>query len=171
MERKPSQPVLSAWTRFWLIITLLLVLLALGLSLWPRAASAGGLQAFETDTLTIVTGAGEHGFTVEIADTPARQAQGLMFRQTLAEDAGMLFVYPHEQAISMWMKNTLIPLDMLFIAGDGRIHSIAEGAVPHDLTPIRSDGPVRAVLEVPAGTAARLGVKPGDRVVHSTFEP
>ncbi len=169
MERKPSQPVLSAWTRFWLIITLLLVLLAVGLSLWPRAASAGELLAFETDRLTIVTGAGEHGFTVEIADTPARQAQGLMFRQSLAEDAGMLFIYPRAQPVSMWMKNTLIPLDMLFIREDGRIESIAQDAVPHDLTPIQSGGPVRAVLELPAGTTARLGVKPGDRIVHSVF--
>ncbi len=171
MERKPTQPVLSAWTRFWLVITLLLVLLAIGLSLWPKAASAGELLAFETDTLTIVTGAAEHGFTVEIADTPARQAQGLMFRQALAEDAGMLFVYPREQLVSMWMKNTLIPLDMLFITGDGRIESIAQDAVPHDLTPIHSGGPVRAVLELPAGTATRLDVKPGDRVVHSAFDP
>lgn len=127
-------------------------------------------QAFKKSTLTIVTDKGRYDFDVEMALTPRQHAQGLMFRRTLAPDAGMLFDYRRPEPVSMWMKNTYIPLDMLFIASDGRIVNIAERTVPRSTEIIPSDGPVRAVLEVNGGTAARLGIEPGDKVIHPIFE-
>jgi len=119
----------------------------------------------KTRSLTIVTASGKHSFTIEIADKPETQARGLMYRKSLARDAGMLFVYPANGPISMWMKNTYIPLDMLFIDDKGRITHIAERTVPQSTAIIRSNGPVRAVLEVNGGTVSRLGIARGDRVV------
>ncbi|TAN46963.1 MAG: DUF192 domain-containing protein, partial [Rhodospirillales bacterium] len=104
-------------------------------------------------------------FKAEIAATPNARAKGLMFRRELAPDAGMLFDFFQPQPVTMWMKNTLIPLDMLFIMDDGRIANLAERTVPGSLTPIPADEPVRFVLELNGGTAARLGLKAGDRVV------
>ena len=92
-----------------------------------------------------------------------------MYRRSLADDAGMLFVYGSEGMVSMWMRNTFIPLDMLFIAGDGRIVRIAERTVPQSLETISSGRPVIGVLEVNGGTAARLGIQPGDRVLYRAF--
>jgi hypothetical protein len=132
-------------------------------------AARADLQAFQRDALTIESEAGSHRFAVELAVTPAQRAQGLMFRERLPADAGMLFLYPAEQVISMWMKNTLIPLDMLFIAADGRIVHIAERAVPGSAATISSGQPARAVLELNGGTAARLNIEPGDRILHQTF--
>lgn len=120
-------------------------------------------------TLAIVTNSGRHAFTIEVANTPETQAQGLMFRRTLASDAGMLFVYAANGPIAMWMKNTYIPLDMLFIDEAGRITHIVERTVPLSTAIIRSKGPARAVLEVNGGTVSRLGVAPGDRVVSSAL--
>lgn len=116
--------------------------------------------------LEIVSGGATHRFNVEIADDPATRQSGLMYRQHLAKDAGMLFDFGAPQEIAMWMKNTYISLDMLFIAEDGIIRRIAENTVPFSLDAIPSRGPVRFVLEVPAGSAARLGLKAGDRVRH-----
>lgn len=127
------------------------------------------LQRFETSELTIVSSTGRHRFTVEIADTEAQMAQGLMFRQALARDAGMLFDYRRPTMASMWMRNTLIPLDMLFVDEQGRIVNIHERAVPKTLDAIAAAAPVRAVVELNGGTAARLGIKPGDQVVHPIF--
>ena len=93
-----------------------------------------------------------------------------MFRRSLAPDGGMLFIYPTERTISMWMRNTLIPLDMVFIAADGRIVKVAQRTVPMSLATISSGGPAKAVLEVNGGTAARLGLEPGGRVVHPAFQ-
>jgi hypothetical protein len=104
------------------------------------------------------------GFSVELARTPEEQAQGLMNRPSLPLDGGMLFDFHVDRPVQMWMKNTLIPLDMIFIAGSGKIVGIAERTIPLSLTIISSPGPVRAVLEVNGGTAARLGLKAGDRV-------
>jgi len=95
--------------------------------------------------------------------------QGLQGRRRLAADAGMLFDFGRPVPVMMWMKDTHVSLDMLFIDAEGRVVNIARGTVPFSLTPIRSAGPVRAVLEVNAGTAARLGIKPGDRVLHPLF--
>lgn len=129
-------------------------------------ASAGGLLAkFESGGLVIVTGADRHEFNVELASTPDQRNQGLMFRREMARDAGMLFDFgPRYGRASMWMKNTYIPLDMLFIKSDGEIESIAERTTPHSLEAVSSRGSVRYVLELNGGTAARLGIGPGDRV-------
>jgi uncharacterized membrane protein (UPF0127 family) len=128
------------------------------------------LQRFERDTLSIETGGGErHRFEVEVALTDAQHAQGLMYRRNLAEDAGMLFLYRGAGTVSMWMKNTTIPLDMMFIAPDGRIVDIAERTVPYSLETVSSRYAASAVLEVNGGTIARLGIQPGDRVRYRAF--
>ena len=113
----------------------------------------------------------EHRFAVELAGTPEERAQGLMFRKSLAPDAGMLFDFKEPGPVAMWMKDTLIPLDMLFISRDGRIARIVERTVPLSLAPIPSGEAVLAVLELNGGTAARLGLKAGDRVIHPIFQP
>jgi uncharacterized protein len=133
------------------------------------AAALAQLQTFPTAPLTIVTANGPHKFTVEVATTPAQMEQGLMFRQSLAPDAGMIFDFKAPTVASMWMKNTLIPLDMLFVDAHGRIVNIHERAVPGSLEAIDAAAPVRAVIELNGGTAARLGIKPGDRVVFPIF--
>jgi uncharacterized membrane protein (UPF0127 family) len=138
------------------------------LALAGRAAGAE-LQTFDRDALAIESAAGTTRISVELAKTPEQREQGLMFRRRLAADAGMLFLYPEEQPINMWMKNTVIPLDMLFIASDGRIVGVAERAVPLSTVTIPSGQPARAVLEVNGGTAARLRIKPGDRVLYAAF--
>jgi uncharacterized membrane protein (UPF0127 family) len=105
-------------------------------------------------------------FDVWLADTPARQAQGLMFVRSLPEQRGMLFVYQSPKTITMWMKNTYIPLDMVFIDDRGRIQSIVEKATPHSLATISSGKPALAILEIGGGEAKRLGLKPGQHVSH-----
>ncbi len=147
----------------------------LGLSLlaaWVTPAdSQQGLASFTRDSLVLHKSDGtEPAFDVELAVSPQQQAQGLMYRPSLAADAGMLFIYRPAREVSMWMKNTVIPLDMLFIAEDGEIVKIVERAVPLSLTTISSDRRVRAVLEINGGMANRLGIRPGDRVVHPAFE-
>ncbi|WP_298725281.1 DUF192 domain-containing protein [uncultured Ferrovibrio sp.] len=119
--------------------------------------------------LVILTEKGPQRFRVELADTDQSRARGMMFRTSMAPDAGMLFDFKEEQMASFWMRNTLIPLDMLFIKADGTILNIHQRAIPRDETGINSAGPVRAVLEVNGGTVARLGIKPGDRVQHAIF--
>jgi uncharacterized protein len=128
------------------------------------------LAQFPTAPLTIVTAGGPHKFTVELATTPAQMEQGLMFRQSLAPDAGMLFDYQTPSMAMMWMKNTLIPLDMLFVDTQGRIVNIHERAVPGSLATISAAAPARAVIELNGGTAARLGIRPGDRVMFPIFD-
>ena len=131
--------------------------------------SAGQLSAKDVQPLEIVSKSGVHTFTVEIALTPEEQAKGLMFRRELSEGEGMLFDFHHEQPASFWMKNTYVSLDMIFIRGDGTILKIAENTVPLSEALVQSGGPVRAVLEVVAGTARKLGIVPGDRVAHRIF--
>ncbi len=114
--------------------------------------------------LTIRSGGKTHNFTVEMARSSREQAQGMMFRTELAPDAGMLFPFPTPKPASFWMKNTVIPLDLLFLRSDGSIESIAANAVPYSLDPISSGEPVAAVLELAGGRAAQLGLKPGDTV-------
>ena len=108
---------------------------------------------------------GTSRFEVEVAETVAAQARGLMFRKELAEKSGMIFLFAQEQEMQFWMKNTFIPLDIIFIRADGIIHKIAENAKPLDETRIPSDGPVNAVLELAGGMTAKKGIKAGDRVV------
>lgn len=125
------------------------------------AAYAAQLQSFERGDVVIETSSGSHEISVELAVSPDQRAQGLMFRQRLGADEGMLFLYPSDRIATMWMKNTMIPLDMLFIAADGRVVRIAERTVPQSTETISSEKPVRAVLELNGGTAARLGIGTG----------
>ncbi len=121
------------------------------------------------ERLNIVTRTGPVEFTVELALTPEQHAKGLMFRTELPERHGMLFDFGYEQPVTFWMRNTLIPLDMLFIGGDGVIRHLHERATPLSEEPIPSRGPVRAVLEIAGGSARRFGITVGDRVVHRIF--
>ena len=130
---------------------------------------SAGLHAQDFEPLTIVSGNVRDTFQVEVARNDADRAQGLMFRRNLAPDRGMLFDFGRVQPISMWMQNTYIPLDMIFIRADGTIARVAENAEPLSTRAIPSGEPVLAVLEVPGGTAARLGIKAGDRVEHPLF--
>ena len=136
-------------------------------ALWLTAPALAA--EVELSELLIVSATGRHAFMVEVADTPDERALGLMFRHDLEAGRGMLFDYRHLRPATMWMKNTYVSLDMLFLAADGRIVNIAEHTVPGSLDTIPSEGPVRAVLEVVAGTVARLGIAPADRVVHGIF--
>ena len=122
------------------------------------------------ERLLVKTSGGELTFMIEIANTPELRTIGLMHRSNLPASHGMLFDFSRTAPVSMWMKNTLIPLDMLFIRADGIIANIAERAVPGSLTPINSHGPVRSVLEINGGVSARLGIKAGDKVIHRVFE-
>jgi uncharacterized membrane protein (UPF0127 family) len=114
--------------------------------------------------LTIASGARTHRFTVEVARTVEEQATGLMNRSSLAPDRGMIFPFETPREASFWMKNTLIPLDIIFVRTDGRIANIEANTVPLSLEPVLSVGPVGAVLEIPGGRSAELGIKPGDKV-------
>jgi uncharacterized membrane protein (UPF0127 family) len=113
--------------------------------------------------LTIRSANGEHRFTVEVAATPEQQERGLMFRRSLAPDRGMIFPYAPSQEVSFWMRNTLIPLDIIFIRSDGTIVRITN-AKPMDETPLPSGEPVATVLEIGGGRAAQLGIREGDLV-------
>lgn len=127
-------------------------------------------ESMPTGPLTLVTADGaRHEFIVELAANNTDRGRGLMFRKELSPDKGMLFDYGRSRKVSMWMKNTLIPLDMLFIKDDGRVESFRKRAVPHSEQPISSGGPVRAVLELAGGSVDRLGIQPGDRVDHEIF--
>jgi uncharacterized membrane protein (UPF0127 family) len=150
-------PLLSA--------ALIATVLVLGASMVQAQQSSG----LPVSPLSIVTATEEHRFTVEIAATESHRSRGLMYRRSMAPDAGMLFDYHQPQVVAMWMANTFIPLDMLFIAADGRIVNIAERTVPQSRMPIPSAEPVQAVLELNGGTVDRLGIKPGDRVKHAIF--
>ena len=130
------------------------------------AVSARGSHAAPDECLRIETRSGDRFFLVEVADTPEAMSRGLMWRTSLAGNHGMLFVYDSPRHASFWMKNTLIPLDILFIAAEGRIHWIAYDTEPLSLETIPSRVPVRAVLEIAAGVADKVGVRPGDRVHH-----
>ncbi|WP_298421587.1 DUF192 domain-containing protein [Rhodoblastus sp.] len=136
------------------------------------ALDAGPSVALEP--LTIVTGAGsghpvEHQLAVEVMRTEAEREHGLMDRRYLPPDRGMLFQFDHEQNILMWMKNTYIPLDMIFISPKGAVTHIHENAEPMSEVIIPSEGPALGVLEVNAGYARKIGLKPGDRVRHPMF--
>ncbi|MGA7102589.1 MAG: DUF192 domain-containing protein [Pseudolabrys sp.] len=120
-------------------------------------------------TIEIATKSEVHVFTVEIVDNDADRAKGLMYRKELPEGQGMLFDFHRDQEVSFWMQNTYIPLDMIFIRGDGRISHIAENTEPLSTRLIPSNGPVRAVLEVIGGTSRKLGIAAGDRVASPIF--
>ena len=130
----------------------------------PAVAAASAIEPLEIDTKS-----GAKRFSVEVMRTDAEREKGLMFRRFLPEDRGMLFDFKTEQPVMMWMKNTYLPLDMIFIRRDGTISRIAENAEPLSERIIPSGGPAYAVLEVNAGTARKMGIAPGDKVVHAMF--
>jgi uncharacterized membrane protein (UPF0127 family) len=133
------------------------------------AGGAASARATELQTLEIASKTGVHPFAVEMAISPDEKATGLMFRRDLPEGRGMLFDFQYDQNVAFWMKNTYISLDMIFIRADGTILRIAENTEPLSERQVPSGGPVRAVLEVIAGTAKKLGIAPGDRVAHPIF--
>jgi len=143
-------------------------LVVLALLAW--AGPLGYASAADTQILEIASKSGVHAFAVEMADTPEERARGLMFRKSLPVRQGMLFDFEQDQVVTMWMRNTYISLDMIFIRHDGTIARIAQNTTPLSERTISSGTPVRAVLEVIAGTARRLGLAPGDRVAHPMFQ-
>ncbi|MBU6377985.1 MAG: DUF192 domain-containing protein [Gammaproteobacteria bacterium] len=159
----------------WLLITAV-ALLALGAS--PLPAQSGvlageppllDLASYPKDRLGITTRDARHEFDIWIADTPERQRQGLMFVRDLPASQGMLFVNESPRVSTFWMKNTYIPLDMLFIDARGRIVAIFANTTPLSLEPVGPSAPVRAVLELRGGEAARRGIRKGDRLLHPLF--
>jgi len=156
-------------TRHALTVHALTFLVLAILALFPS-----GLRAEEAMTkiepLTIATDGDAIMFTVEIADTDTSRERGLMFRQRLPEDRGMLFDFGDPRPVSMWMKNTYIPLDMLFIRADGTIAYIAENTVPKSLDTIGISEPVKAVLELAGGTAKKKDIHAGNVVYHRIFD-
>ena len=116
--------------------------------------------------LVLHTATGDYTFNVEVVDTPEGRAKGLMFVQELADDAGMLFDFKEEREVSFWMRNTFIPLDMIFIGSDGVVKTIHVNARPHDVTSIPSEVPVQFVLEIPGGRSAEIGLEAGDTMDH-----
>jgi uncharacterized membrane protein (UPF0127 family) len=149
--------------------------LIIALALLPVAARAqaeptGPQPELPKQKLTIVSqGGARHDFDVEMALNEDQQVTGLMFRKSVPANSGMLFVWPHVQDSQMWMKNTLVPLDMVFINADGTIRHIAENTVPQSLAVIDSHGPVKATLELQGGITAKLGISVGDKVVGGPF--
>ena len=137
------------------------------LLVWLAYAPAASAQSLEP--LVVLTAKGPQRFEVEVAREDADRSRGLMFRRSLAADRGMLFDFAQLAPVSMWMKNTYVSLDMLFIRPDGTIARVAENTEPLSTRTIDSGEPVLAVLEVVAGTAKRLGIKRGDRVEHTLF--
>ncbi len=135
----------------------------------PEKGPPGSEAAVQTEELTVETSNGPVRLNVEIADTAEERARGLMFRQSLADDHGMLFDFPEPEHASFWMRNTLISLDIIFIGPDGRILNIADHTTPYSDAPVRATGLTRGVLEIRAGRAEELGIRPGDRVRHRIF--
>jgi hypothetical protein len=146
----------------------IIIIALLAVALWAPTGP-DRLRAAEQQTLEIVSKSGVHVFAIELAVSNEERARGLMYRKELPEGRGMLFDFSPEQDVSMWMQNTTLSLDMIFIRADGRILTIAENTAPLSERIISSGGRVRGVLEVVAGTAKRLGIAPGDRVAHPLF--
>ncbi len=140
-----------------------------GALLCAADAAAPASVSFEQSPLTVDAAKGQFEFLVEMAVSPAQRSQGLMFRESLEEDRGMLFDFGRPQRATMWMRNTYVPLDMLFIDAHGQITQIAANTQPLSDAVIASRELVRAVLELRGGVSAKLGIKPGDRVIHPLF--
>jgi uncharacterized membrane protein (UPF0127 family) len=154
-RQRLNRPVGRIVTVAWLIIAL---------------AAMDSPPSFDHDRLAIEGAAGRFEFQVEVASTPDQRAYGLMFRESLDDDRGMLFDFGRPQPVAMWMRNTYIPLDMLFIRANGQIGRIVPHAQPLSDRTLESGEPVRAVLELRGGVTAELGIEPGDRIVHRLFE-
>lgn len=156
-------------------VRIFLTALAL-LSLGCASADTAGSDAqsldrdFPRSTLQIAgSDAKVHTFRVWIADNDTRRARGLMYVKQMDADAGMLFIYPRAQQISMWMKNTVLPLDMLFVAANGRVIKVAANTTPQSLDTIDSGDPALGVVELNAGIAAKLGIRAGSQIIHPAF--
>ena len=149
-------------------VTVIFLACFLWLTCWSAALSENA-QISKLEPVTVASEESVTMFTAEIADTQELRERGLMFRHLLPEDKAMLFDYGKPRPVAMWMKNTNISLDMLFIRADGTIAAIAENTVPQSLDTISVQEPVRGVLEMAAGTVKRLGLRPNDRVYHRIF--
>lgn len=148
----------------------LFCLFAAALAVMMGTASAQAEMKMRRDTLILHTASGAHRINIEIAESEREKSYGLMFRRSLGDDEGMLFPYPTAHEITMWMRNTFIPLDMIFIRADGIVHRIETDTEPHSERIIASEGDVAGVLEMKAGSARRLGLKAGDRVEYAHFK-
>lgn len=176
-----SRVCLSVWLATNLfsgnLFTSVATTVAAGLLATPLAiagvtpASAEDLATYPKAPLVIESAGKRLAFEVWVSATPARREQGLMFVRKLPEKTGMLFLFPVPMHAGFWMRNTYIPLDLLFVRQNGTIARIAERARPHDLTAIPSGEPVLAVLELAGGTAAKLGLRPGDRIISAALQP
>lgn len=148
----------------------LLSLLALFVSACDQLQDSSHVNSDATKIVSIISADGKrHDFNIELALTAAQQQQGLMNRTQMDSSAGMMFVFPGEGERSFWMKNTLIPLDMIFIKRDGTIHLVHDSAKPNDLSSVHSQGPVMAVLELNGGVSKKLGIRKGDVAHHPFF--
>jgi uncharacterized protein len=132
--------------------------------------TSAGVHALEKKPLAIITASGSHKVTVEVTSSKEEQTTGLMFRRSIGPDDGMIFLYPQDQEITMWMKNTYIPLDMIFVKSDGTVLRIEENTEPLSERIISSEGNARAVIEMKGGSAARFGIKPGDKIDYPAFK-
>jgi len=147
-----------------------MVLRSFLLSLLLLLAPAIHAQDMALEPLEIITASGTHRFSVEVMRTDEQRARGLMYRRFMPEDRGMLFDFKREEPVAMWMKNTYLSLDMIFLDRSGKVVNVAEYTEPLSERIIPSAGPVLAVLEVNAGTARRIGLKAGDRLRHPLFK-
>lgn len=167
MKRTFGTGRMGEWTRRAIVsIVVGLGLVLLG-GLGPGGSSIA--QKAKLESVTIVTNSGRHVFMVEVMRKPDELARGLMFRRTMGKDRGMLFDFGEVRPVAMWMRNTYIPLDMVFIDPRGLVVNVAENTEPLSEETIPSAGPVLSVLEVNAGTARRIGLKRGDLVMHPLF--
>src|SRR3954462_682514 len=157
-------PIVNVFGRSRLVMSLLAAIGAAAI-----LCAAPMAQAASFSPLEIVTRSGVQVFSVELATTEEEKTTGLMYRKELPDGKGMLFDFSPAQEVSMWMKNTYISLDMIFIRPDGRVLRIAENTEPLSTKIIPSGGPAKAVLEVIAGTARKYGIQPGDRIAHPLF--
>ena len=166
--QNPDLPRRAVLQNFALAIPVLLAFA--GSAAFAQSGPLEDLDAFPRGKLEIADGKKvKYTFDVWLADSPRRQAQGLMFVRSLPAMRGILFVHESPKPMSMWMKNTYIPLDMVFIDGNGRIQEIVEQTKPHSLAIISSKDPALAVLEIAGGESKRLGLHPGQRVLHTAL--
>jgi uncharacterized membrane protein (UPF0127 family) len=151
------------------VVRSLALTLLFAFAVYPASAQDGPQPRLRVESLEILTKTGIRVFNVEMAETPEQQRVGLMFRKEVADGEGMLFDFGMSRPVAMWMENTIVSLDMLFIRADGTIANIAKGTTPFSRQTVESQGSVKAVLEVVAGAADRYGIAAGDKVSHRIF--
>ena len=164
--------------RLFVVAFVAAILAVAGISVWTNLSRWHDVDAAQAQSRAkdmnahntlVIAGNGRHVFTIELAKDDAQRSKGLMFRQSMAPDHGMLFDFGSDYPVTMWMKNTYISLDMLFIKADGTIHRIAERTEPMSERTVSAGAAVRAVLEINGGMAEKLGIKAGDRIFHPMF--